>query len=309
MNDATRWRRTLAERIAAGYVDQPKVAAVALAGSVARGWADRHSDIELDVYWAEPPTDADRLAPITRAGSHIDIFWATPPSEAEYKRIFMHTNGSISQLWPFEQDEWSEHYYVDGINMGISGFLTTTIEQYLDDVLNDYATDDERHMRMAAIQHAIPLHGAPLVQQWQARTAAYPHQLTVALVKEQLGFDDRWWSVDMWVERDAYLAFVELLHHMQVKTLRLLLALNRIYLPDPRFKWADRLVAQMVIQPENLGPRLKQVFTSEPAVAAPAMGVIFYETLGLVQRHVPEIDVAFMERWYRHWRPVNTRPA
>jgi len=306
MNDATRWRRTIAERVAAGYADQPKVAALALAGSIARGWTDRHSDIELDVYWAEPPADADRLAPITRAGSEIDISWATPPSEAEYKRIFMRTDGLISQLWPFEQDEWSEHYYVDGINIGISGFLTTTIEQYLDDVLNDYATDDDRHMRMAAIQHAIPLHGASLMHRWQARVAAYSHELTVALVKEQLGFDDRWWAVDMWVERGSHLAFMDLLHHMQVKTLRILLALNRIYLPDPRFKWVDRLIEQMVIHPQNVGPRLKQVFVSEPAAAVPAMEAIFYETLGLVQRHVPEIGVAFIERWYRHRRPVNT---
>lgn len=35
------------------------------------------------------------------------------------------------------------------------------------------------------------------------------------------------------------------------------------------------------------------------------MEAIFYETLDLVQRHVPEIDVAFIERWYRHRRPVN----
>jgi SAM-dependent methyltransferase len=35
MTDATRRRRTLAKRIAAGYVDQPKMAAAALAGSAA----------------------------------------------------------------------------------------------------------------------------------------------------------------------------------------------------------------------------------------------------------------------------------
>jgi hypothetical protein len=40
-----------------------------------------------------------------------------------------------------------------------------------------------------------------------------------------------------------------------------------------------------------------------------AMEAIFYETLGLVQRHVPEVDVAFIERWYRHRRLVNGRPV
>lgn len=305
MNQAAQARRALAEQVAAGYALTPKVAAVALAGSVARGWADRHSDIELDVYWAEPPTDADRIAPITRTGGHIDIFWGTPPSEQAYQAIFAHTGGKISQLWPYESDEWSEHYYIQNITIGISGFLTTTIDHYLHGVLACHDTSDERQMRLAAIQHAVPLHGTPLLHQWQARAAQYPHELTVAFIREQLSFDDRWWAIDMWVERDAHLAYIDLLHHMQVKTLRILLALNHIYLPDPQFKWADRLIEQMVIRPEHVGVRLKEVFKLEPTAAVQAMEAIFYETLGLVQRHVPEIDVAFVERWYRQRRPVN----
>lgn len=309
MNEATRWRQAKAAQIASRYAMHPKIATVALAGSVARGWADHHSDIELDVYWAEPPTDADRLAPITSAGGHIDIFWATPPSDEEYRRIFTRTGGRISQLWPFEPDEWSEHYYVDGINIGISGFLVSTIENYLHDVLNDYATDDERQMRLAAIHHAVPLAHAARMHQWQLRTAHYPHALTIALVKEQLAFDESWWISTMLVEREAHLALIDLLHHMQIKTLRILLAINHIYLPDPRFKWADRLIAQMAVCPPNLGLRLKQVFSAEPASAVQAMAGIFAETLELVRQHVPEIDAEFMQRWYQHQRPVHTRPV
>src|SRR3954447_21450512 len=102
MNDASEQRHALAAQIAAHYTASTQVAAVALAGSVARGWADHHSDIELDVYWAEPPTDADRLGVIASAGGQIDVFWAEPPSEDELRRIFDRTGGKISQLWPYE---------------------------------------------------------------------------------------------------------------------------------------------------------------------------------------------------------------
>lgn len=197
LNEPTRSRYTLAQQLAATYAASPKLAAVALAGSVARGWADHHSDIELDIYWAQPPSDDERVALVQRAGGRIDIFWATPPSEEEYKRIFARTDGKISQLWPFESDKWSEHYYVRGINIGISGFLSTTIERYLNDVLKHYTTDDERQMRMAAIQHAIPLYGADLLQRWQARIVQYPRELAVALIKEQLAPDEAWWASDM----------------------------------------------------------------------------------------------------------------
>ena len=80
VNQPTKSRRALAAQVAAHYADSPKVAAIVMAGSIARGWADRHSDIELDVYWSEPPEDTDRMAPIHSAGGKIDIFWAEPPS-------------------------------------------------------------------------------------------------------------------------------------------------------------------------------------------------------------------------------------
>ena len=41
--------------------------------------------------------------------------------------------------------------------------------------------------------------------------------------------------------------------------LRLLLAVNRIYLPDPRCKWADRLFSQMAIKPDGLAERLQKL--------------------------------------------------
>ena len=55
MNEASRWRSTLAQQIAPHYHANPKVRAVALAGSVALGYADRSSDIDLSVFWAAPP--------------------------------------------------------------------------------------------------------------------------------------------------------------------------------------------------------------------------------------------------------------
>jgi hypothetical protein len=56
------WRMAVARRAAAGYGENPGLAALAVAGSVGAGVADRFSDLELDCYWFRPPTEADRLA-------------------------------------------------------------------------------------------------------------------------------------------------------------------------------------------------------------------------------------------------------
>jgi predicted nucleotidyltransferase len=71
MSEATTKRMALTERIALAYAANPKVWAVLLTGSVARGTADRFSDIDLDVFWAEPPSEAELQAPIERAGASL----------------------------------------------------------------------------------------------------------------------------------------------------------------------------------------------------------------------------------------------
>src|SRR5215471_7740689 len=67
MNEESRWRYTLAQQIAPHYSANPKVAAVAVAGSVARVYADRSSDLDLAVFWSEPPTAKERRDTFTRA--------------------------------------------------------------------------------------------------------------------------------------------------------------------------------------------------------------------------------------------------
>lgn len=42
--------------------------------SVSRNWYDQYSDIELFVFWKEPPTDEDRKTPIVRVEGDIIDF-------------------------------------------------------------------------------------------------------------------------------------------------------------------------------------------------------------------------------------------
>lgn len=125
MNEASAWRTGLACDVATAYAAAPRCAAIALGGSAARGWADRHSDVELFVFWAEPPDVAARIEAVHRAGGAIDVCWGDPPLPTRYEEIVVQTGGCVGQLWPYEGDEWSEHFYVRGVNVGVSGFLCT----------------------------------------------------------------------------------------------------------------------------------------------------------------------------------------
>ncbi len=111
MNEATTWRYALAERIAASYARNPNARAVMIAGSVGRGTADRYSDIEIDVYYTEPPSEAQRIAAVEGCGGVLDML-------------------------DEDADEWEEQMLIGGFHAASSTFLISTLERYIREVVD-----------------------------------------------------------------------------------------------------------------------------------------------------------------------------
>jgi len=86
--------------------------------------------------------------------------------------------------------------------------------------------------------------------------------------------------------------------------LRILLALNRVFLPDPRFKWAERLIAQMPIAPADLDARLRWVYQAEPAAAVAELQRLIEEVLDLVDQALPDLDTASAREWLSYRRVI-----
>ncbi|MBD2431560.1 MULTISPECIES: hypothetical protein [Fischerella] len=62
MNDASKQLLALARSNAVSYLVNPKVRAIGIAGSVARGQADTYSDIDMSIYYWELPSDEELKA-------------------------------------------------------------------------------------------------------------------------------------------------------------------------------------------------------------------------------------------------------
>ncbi len=265
-NEATTWRIEFAQRITQIYCQNPKVRVVVISGSVSRGQADGYSDIELDVFWQEPPTEAERLRPIEQV------------------------NGRLITFEPFADDEWSEDYLVGAVQMDLSNFLVATMDQYIEDVLaGDTAV--LKQLRMAAMQQAIPLYGPAQVQKWQAEIR-YPDILAYGMVQQNLRFE----ALGIWYLRQVLLARSDLLMlhdvfcRMQQRILGALCGLNRIFMHHPNFKWQDDLINQMAMKPANLAERLKQVFLVTPAEGIDVLHALLMETIALVAAQMPNFE-------------------
>lgn len=212
------WRLAEAERAASVYARNERVAAVAAAGSVGSGLADRFSDLELDCYWHEPPSDADRLAPIEQLGGQIEAFW---------------------EFDDYEQ-EWSEDYQLGRLHVTLSNFPVASMEGFIDDVVVRADTDPMKHMRLAAVQHCRALAGADLLASWRARVDAYPDALVVAMVRQWLAEDalPGWAAREALASRGDEIALHALVVRVQQVVFGALLAVNRVYAPH---RLAERL--------------------------------------------------------------------
>ena len=260
------WRMTVARGAAAtGYAGNPNVAALAVAGSVGAGLADRFSDLELDCYWFRAPADAERLAPVRSLG------------------------GELTALWDYDQDdeEWSEEYRVGELDITVSNFLVSSAERFLDDVVLRASTDPVRHMRLAAFQRSHPLLGTQMMASWRARADAFPARLVTALVEQALAPEAlRGWAArEALVSRGDGLALGDLLARAGYAVVRVVLAVNRVYLPHRQLKWQRHLIAGLGLAPERLAERLESMSTSPLAEGLQTAEALLTETAALAEAH------------------------
>ncbi|QFT89517.1 hypothetical protein FIU87_12730 [Bacillus sp. THAF10] len=158
-----------AKQLANKYKENPKVEAILLTGSVANGWEDEFSDIELHIFWKTAPTDIDRHLPIQSV------------------------NGTVLSFHPFEDDEWSESFITEGgIKLEISNFLTITVENIIDDVCHFFDTNYDKQCILASLHDGLPLYGNYKVEDLKRRILFYPEKLSQAMIKENLFLGNRW---------------------------------------------------------------------------------------------------------------------
>ncbi len=186
---------------------------------------------------------------------------------------------------PLTDDEWSEDYLVDDVQMDLSHFLVGTIEHYLDDVLLQADTAVLKQLRLAAIQESIPLHGHHLIESWQQCVMIYPDNLMIAMIKkyllaERLGI---WYLRETLVARNDHFMLTNVFNEMIQAMLGGLLALNRQYIGHPGFKWSLQLANSMTVKPIQFGQRLQAIYRKPPNEAVPILHALLLETVELVE--------------------------
>lgn len=253
----------IAHQVARGYAGMDGVAAVVIAGSVGRRRCDAFSDVEVDVYWAGPPSEAQRREAVAASG------------------------GTEPTIWAYDEDdeEWSDDFRVDGVLVGISGFSVATVEGILGR-LRQFLVPDQ--MRLSALTGGRAVSGAELVQSWRAR-ASYTDDMQRAAVCHYLDRlpAHRWKQADALVAREDWLAVRQLGVESLEATVGLWFALNRTYVEHPRFKWAQLVTPRFAVVPPDAPRRLSDACALPPPEGLDVARRLTLDTLELVCERLP----------------------
>lgn len=250
------------------YKANPKIEAILLAGSVALGWEDEFSDIELHILWKEPPTDEDRIGPIRSA------------------------QGSILTYHPYEDEEWSESYITnDEIKLEISSFLTSTIHSVIEDVMVRSDVSLDKQCIVASLQDGEALFGEILINTFKKSVVNYPCDLARKMIFENLEFGGRWNNRKALLKREDWLMFYNVLCEVQRKLMGVLFGLNDLYVHHPTYKWMSKKIGQMRIKPDNFLSRMNNVLLGNPVESLASLEQLVEEVVNLVELHKPEVDI------------------
>jgi len=268
-------RREIAERIVQGLAARTDLRAALLAGSVAQGTADEHSDVDLLNYYDELPDKKTFDEVLLEAGG---------------ERI-----GDIGDPRP---GGFVVRHRFHGIEVQTGGQLISDLDRRLERIEAGDVDWITAKVAMGLLE-GIPLQGDGLIREWQSR-ARYPEALRKREVEANLGWFPIWTVDQHLASRDAELFRRQMLLDGAFKVVAVLSAVNRLYFTTFQFKRAGAHVEQMKLKPVRLAERLDRVANAPPSQAADELRKLVEETKAIVRRELPDLDVD------ARWQPIKT---
>lgn len=260
-------RLSIAQRIGGTYAAAPDAMAILVGGSVARGYADRWSDLEIGVFWRIVPPEHSRADLAVLAGLSD---WRSYPNP--------------SPVGALEEDGIR-----DGIKVDLIHLDCASVENTITAVVGHGDPALEHQVLLGTLQDGLPLEGHSLLASWKARIATYPEKLRIATIQDNLIFGPHAW-LEMLAERNDFLILHDLLCRIGRSIVNIMLGINGIYARSPALKWVQQTIAACTIAPANVAHRLDTLLRTDPRTAVATARLLIEETLTLIDQHIPGVD-------------------
>jgi hypothetical protein len=277
----------MATDLSAAYLAQTPPRAILLTGSAAKGVSDAFSDLDLILYYENPPSAND-----------LEAVRATLPV-SDVRVSADHETGSTM-----------ERYVLQGVECQVAHLPVAQWERDMAAVLDACEPATLVEKAIIGLLEGIALHGDDLITRWQERAASYPEDLARATVEHYLRFFPLWLVAEQWRTRDATIFYYQMLVEVSINLLGVLAGVNRRYYSSFQFKRLHHFAGALPLAPGRLADRLDEMFALDPVDASMAMERLVAETILLVEAHMPAVDTASArQRLGQRQRPWSPPPG
>jgi hypothetical protein len=245
---------------------------IALMGSVSRGWADEHSDIEMN-FWVDRLDWPDAYETWLRGIGAKVRFYPNSPRDGPRWIKFDFSGTAVEIGWQtFEQCEAV-------LERIFAGRVTES------DMAEGFVTE--------ALPNSITLRDGEHLRSWNMRLRDYPDALRSLLITEaaaRWSREPRWFDMTAAFARRPEPSALVLRYDASIRAvLRILFALNRQWEPELR-KWTRRWVETLEAKPDRLADRIFAIYARPLAAETwPAFLQLVSDSLRLVPA---EFDVS-----------------
>ncbi len=284
MNEQSAWRYKIAERVATDYSDHPLAVAIGVGGSVARGCADKFSDVEIGVFWRKLPT------------------------VAEFRNLMQKAGGSNWELDPFNperEDVQYEEYEVSGLKIDLRHMRKDTMDRVLTATLSDAEINEDRHEIVYAVKHCLPFYGVQEFDRWVNEASSFPKALAHRMASEYLDFPAAS-LLAMAIEREDQFGFSMLVSGFVKGIFGGLCGINREFFPG--LKWMPHSMSRFVLKPDRISERIKLLFELNHRTVAETIPSLVEETFELAEANLPGLDLSLQRCDLRRLRPIIESP-
>lgn len=235
---------------------------IALTGSAARGWADNHSDIELNL-WVERIPGRDVWEPWLQSIGATDIDISVPPGSDGW----MWTGYRFRGIW---------------IEMGLA--TLSSQDELLTRIAAGESTQHDLLILVSMMRDTVPLRTEGWIEGWQQRLEIYPEGLAENIIRANTSvWSDphvppvRWALAD----RRDLLALSLRLQWDIGNLFRVLFAANETWEPD--VKWLAKTTESLPLKPRRLVERLDTVLSlQDPHRSVAEMFTLILDMLALL---------------------------
>jgi hypothetical protein len=301
MNKASKQRVEWAGSVAAVYAGHPGVRAVIVAGSVARGTAHAHSDIDLGIFWTEVASEQDRSDLIRRIGGRRER-WVE--NRRRYGVDNPRRQGCI-EIVALEATSAAPGLKLDLEHQTVAG-----TERVLVDVVDEHDPSLEKQELLSVIQDGIALDGDDVVDRWREKTQRYPDELALKMVTQNLaGIGRRLSDQVHWARTQDWFCLYESFLDIGRRLLLTLMGLNRVwaFTDNPNFKGHKSVVDGFELQPDRFADRLGRLLQSHAFHGIRGFVDLVEDVLTLVEVHMPAVSTMGEREMLGHVRRRTSR--